>query len=85
MGLIKRLTVLFSLKIERVYMKSNAALRVCMNLNGLWKVFIHFYEFFPPLFRDFFYDIVAKNRYKWFGKQESCMLPTTEMKKRFLD
>ena len=67
-----------------IYSKSTAALRVCKSLNGLWKVFATL-RFLPVSFRDFFYDIVAKNRYKWFGKKESCMLPTKEMKKRFLD
>ena len=69
---------------QRIYSKSSAALRVCRNLNGFWKVF-SILRILPPSFRDFFYDIVAKNRYKWFGKKESCMLPTKEMKKRFLD
>src|SRR4051794_23064029 len=69
---------------QKLYSKSSAALRVCRNLNGFWKIFA-ILRFLPASFRDFFYDVVAKNRYKWFGRQESCMLPTKEMKKRFLD
>jgi predicted DCC family thiol-disulfide oxidoreductase YuxK len=69
---------------EKVYVKSSAALRICRKLNGYWR-FLTILKFLPPFLRDFFYDIVAKNRYKWFGKKASCMIPTKEMKKRFLD
>ncbi|MFP5109903.1 thiol-disulfide oxidoreductase DCC family protein [Neobacillus sp. C211] len=69
---------------EKVYIKSSAALRVCSKLGGAWRIFSIF-RFLPPLFRDFLYDIVAKNRYKWFGKEESCILPLPKWKQRFLD
>ncbi|WP_429472263.1 thiol-disulfide oxidoreductase DCC family protein [Neobacillus sp. B4I6] len=69
---------------EKVYIKSSAALRVCSQLGGAWRIFSIF-RFLPPLFRDFLYDIVAKNRYKWFGKEESCILPLPKWKQRFLD
>ncbi|MBT2736038.1 thiol-disulfide oxidoreductase DCC family protein [Bacillus sp. ISL-7] len=69
---------------EKVYIKSSAALRVCSQLGGAWRIFSIF-RFLPPLFRDFLYDIVAKNRYKWFGKEESCILPLPNWKQRFLD
>lgn len=68
---------------EHCYIKSSAALRICKKLDGGWKLFSTFLLIPPPL-RNVCYDIMAKNRYKWFGKQESCMLPTPEMKKRFL-
>jgi len=69
---------------QKIYFKSSAALMVCRNLNGLWKL-LTILRILPAPFRDFFYDVVANNRYKWFGKKESCMLPTKEMKKRFLN
>lgn len=69
---------------EKVYIKSDAALHVCRNLMGVWKI-LSFLHIIPPFIRDFFYDIVANNRYKWFGKKEYCMLPSPEWKKRFLD
>ncbi|SDN40721.1 thiol-disulfide oxidoreductase DCC family protein [Bacillus sp. OK048] len=69
---------------QRIYSKSSAALMICRNLTGLWKL-LNILRILPAPFRDFFYDVVAKNRYKWFGKKESCMLPTKEMKKRFLE
>jgi predicted DCC family thiol-disulfide oxidoreductase YuxK len=68
---------------DRSYRKSSAALRVCKHLNGAWKLFYIFLIIPTPL-RDYFYDLIAKNRYKWFGKKESCMMPTTELKDRFL-
>jgi predicted DCC family thiol-disulfide oxidoreductase YuxK len=69
---------------EKVFVKSSAALRVCLRLKGAWKM-LSILRFIPPSIRDFFYDIVAKNRYKWFGKKESCMLPSPQWKNRFLD
>ncbi|WP_040209150.1 thiol-disulfide oxidoreductase DCC family protein [Neobacillus jeddahensis] len=65
------------------YFKSSAALQVCKNLKGAWKLPYCLLVVPKPL-RDFFYEIIAKNRYKWFGKKESCMLPTPEERKRFL-
>jgi predicted DCC family thiol-disulfide oxidoreductase YuxK len=69
---------------DKVYVKSSAALRVCSKLVGAWKILLIF-QILPRSFRDFFYDILANNRYKWFGKKESCMLPLPEWKQRFLD
>lgn len=69
---------------QKVYLKSSAALRVSSKLDGAWGM-LSLFRILPPFFRDFLYDIVAKNRYKWFGKEESCMLPLPEWKERFLD
>jgi predicted DCC family thiol-disulfide oxidoreductase YuxK len=69
---------------ERLYLKSEAALRVCKQLNGFWKLFTIFL-IVPPFLRDFVYNIVAVNRYKWFGKNESCLLPSHKWKSRFLE
>lgn len=66
------------------YVKSSAALRICKNLHGAWKI-LYIFLFTPRSIRDYFYDFFAKNRYKWFGKQDSCMLPSPEIRKRFLD
>jgi predicted DCC family thiol-disulfide oxidoreductase YuxK len=66
-----------------VYDRSTAALRIAKRLSGgiqLMAVFL----IVPKFIRDFFYKIIAKNRYRWFGKQESCWLPTKELKARFL-
>ncbi|MGG0717802.1 thiol-disulfide oxidoreductase DCC family protein [Robertmurraya massiliosenegalensis] len=68
---------------EQCYFKSSAALRVCKNLKGAWKL-LYFLLVIPKPLRDFFYGMIAKNRYKWFGKKDSCMLPSPEERKRFL-
>ena len=69
---------------EKIYMKSNAALCVGKQLNGAWKLAPVFF-IIPRIIRDYLYDIIAKNRYKWFGKKESCMLPSPAWKNKFLE
>ena len=68
---------------NKCYFKSTAALQICKNLKGLWKI-PYFLLIVPRPIRDFFYGIIANNRYKWFGKRESCMLPSPDIRKRFL-
>ena len=65
------------------YIKSNAALEILKNLGGIFW-FAYFFKIFPQFIRDFFYDFIAKNRYKWLGKKESCMIPTLELRNKFL-
>ncbi|GAB6441155.1 hypothetical protein bcgnr5369_03580 [Bacillus cereus] len=65
------------------YLKSSAALRVSKNLKGAWKL-LYFLLVVPKPLRDYLYSVIAKNRYKWFGKKDSCMLPSPEVRKRFL-
>ena len=66
-----------------IYTKSTAAIKVAQQLNGLWKCF-YIFNLVPVFIRDGVYNWIAKNRYKWFGKQEACMLPSPAMRKRFL-
>jgi len=66
------------------YTKSDAALEIAQELGGLWRLSTIF-TWIPTSIRNSIYDFVAKNRYKWFGKQESCMIPTPELKAKFLD
>ncbi|HDR6217278.1 MULTISPECIES: DCC1-like thiol-disulfide oxidoreductase family protein [Bacillus] len=66
------------------YIKSDAILNICRNLKGIWKIFTIFILIPRPI-RNFCYEKFAKNRYRWFGKQEHCMLPSPEVRKRFLD
>ncbi|WP_226036848.1 thiol-disulfide oxidoreductase DCC family protein [Aquibacillus saliphilus] len=68
----------------KVYYKSSAALRVSRNLKGLWKL-ASVFRLIPRPLRDAIYRIVARNRYKWFGKRDECMIPTPKNKKRFLE
>ncbi|QNM86309.1 thiol-disulfide oxidoreductase DCC family protein [Polaribacter pectinis] len=64
--------------------KSTAALKVMQDFGGVWSLTTLLW-IFPEGFRNFVYDYIAKNRYKWFGKKESCMIPTPELKAKFLD
>lgn len=68
----------------KAYTQSSAALRICKYLNGGWKLFYGLI-IIPKFIRDFFYNIIARNRYKWFGKKETCMVPTPDLKERFLE
>jgi predicted DCC family thiol-disulfide oxidoreductase YuxK len=69
---------------NQYYQKSTAALKICRNLKGLSK-FLYILLIIPLPIRDFFYKIIVKNRYRWFGKKNICMLPLPNVKKRFLD
>lgn len=68
---------------EKAYVKSTAALRIFRHLRGVWK-YLYVFKFVPMLVRDFAYDLIAKNRYKWFGRIDSCKLPPPRIRKRFL-
>lgn len=68
---------------NKVYYKSAAALRICSHLNAPWK-WLYPLMVAPYPIRNLFYDLIAKNRYKWFGKKESCMLPPPDIRARFL-
>ncbi len=68
----------------KAYQKSSAALRVVRHLNGGWRLFTVF-KIIPTPIRDVIYNFIARNRYKWFGKRDSCMIPTPDIKSRFLD
>ena len=83
-GIPKGIESIIYIEKDKVYIKSSAALRISRKLNGYWR-YLTILSILPSSFRDFFYDVIAKNRYKWFGKKESCLLPTIETKKRFLD
>ncbi|MCS6832078.1 MAG: thiol-disulfide oxidoreductase DCC family protein [Flammeovirgaceae bacterium] len=69
---------------ETVYFKSTAALKIASQLDGFWKIF-GIFRLVPRPLRDAAYDLIAKNRYRWFGKKASCRIPTPELKTRFLD
>lgn len=68
---------------EKHYEKSSAALRIAKYLSGAYPLLFGFMVV-PKFIRNSVYDYIAKNRYKWFGKKESCMIPTAELKDKFL-
>ncbi|MBI1295885.1 DUF393 domain-containing protein [bacterium] len=68
----------------KAYTRSSAGLRVARGLGGLWAL-LYVFMVVPRPIRDAVYDFIARNRYRWFGRQESCMLPSKEIADRFLD
>jgi len=69
---------------EDYFIKSEAALKIANEFYGLWKL-IQVFRIFPVFFNDFFYDFIARNRYRWFGKKEECMIPTKKLNSKFLN
>lgn len=69
---------------EKCFVKSTAALRIARELSGLWPI-LYVFVIVPRPLRDWFYDAFAKRRYSWFGKRESCFVPSEELKARFLE
>jgi predicted DCC family thiol-disulfide oxidoreductase YuxK len=69
---------------DQYYTQSTAALRIAKHLSGFWPV-LYVGILVPPLLRNGIYAYIARNRYRWFGRKDQCMLPTAEIKKRFLD
>lgn len=67
-----------------IYTRSTAVLRIARRLGGGWSLFYGFI-IIPPFLRDGIYDIIAKYRYRFFGKQEKCMIPSPELSRRFLE
>ena len=67
----------------KAHTHSEVALRVAPRLDGFWG-WVRMFRILPAGFRDWVYNWVARNRYRWFGKQEQCMLPRPEWKDRFL-
>lgn len=68
---------------NQFYTHSTAVLKIAAQLAGFWKIFYGLIVV-PKSLRNFIYKIIAKNRYRLFGKQASCRIPTPELKKRFL-
>ncbi|MEQ6123861.1 DCC1-like thiol-disulfide oxidoreductase family protein [Pseudotenacibaculum sp. MALMAid0570] len=66
------------------YIKSAAALEIMKQFSGIWKL-TQIFTILPNSFNNIFYDFVARNRYKWYGKKESCMIPSPELKAKFIE
>ncbi len=69
---------------NKAFRQSTAALRVAKDLSGGWKL-LYGFIIVPKFIRDAVYNWIARNRYKWYGKREECMVPTAELRERFLD
>lgn len=68
----------------RYFVKSDAALSIARLLGKPWS-YLGALRIFPKRFRDAIYDLMARNRYRWFGKKNACMLPTPSLRARFLE
>ena len=69
---------------EELYQRSDAALRIVHHLNGIWPM-LGIFKFLPRLIRDALYNLVALNRYKIFGRTDSCMIPAEGIRARFIE
>ncbi len=69
---------------DQIFYKSRAALEIAKNLSGLWPV-TYAFIIIPAFVRDPIYDWIARNRYKWFGKRETCRFPSEEERAKFLE
>lgn len=67
----------------KLYERSSAALRIARHLRAPWR-WLRVLTIVPRPIRDFFYRVLARNRYRWFGKREECRVPTPELRARFL-
>jgi predicted DCC family thiol-disulfide oxidoreductase YuxK len=67
----------------KFYFHSSAALRIFFRMDGIWKLLIVFY-IVPKFLRDALYNFFARNRYKWFGKRENCIVPDEKIGAKFL-
>lgn len=65
------------------YYKSEAAIRIVKELGGMYS-FLSLFSVFPNAVLNYVYDYIAKNRYQWYGKKEACLIPTPELKAKFL-
>ena len=67
-----------------IYEKSSAALKISKHLSNGFHLF-NYFIIIPLFIRDSIYNLISKNRYKWFGRKDKCMIPTEEVKSRFLE
>ena len=66
------------------FQRSDAALKIVKHLDGAWSS-LYIFRFIPRIIRDGLYNLIARYRYTLFGKQDRCMIPTVELKARFVD
>jgi predicted DCC family thiol-disulfide oxidoreductase YuxK len=67
----------------KIYTQSAAALTIARSLSGLWPL-LYAFIIVPPALRNAIYNVISKNRYKWFGRRERCMVPTKGILKKFI-
>jgi predicted DCC family thiol-disulfide oxidoreductase YuxK len=75
---------IFLIEGNRIYSRSDAVLRIARGLKGGWPL-LSALRIIPRFIRDPIYNLIARNRYRMFGKKDQCMIPTQELKARFID
>lgn len=78
------MTTIIYLRQEKVHVRSSAILYILKDLGRFWQLLFVFI-IIPKFIRDAIYKIISRNRYKWFGKKEKCLIPSPELKKKFLE
>ncbi|HEV2439470.1 MAG TPA: DCC1-like thiol-disulfide oxidoreductase family protein [bacterium] len=78
------LTAIVLVADERVYVGSSAILEICARLGNPWRA-LAVLRVIPRPFRDFLYGFVARRRYRWFGKSDTCRVPAPDIKRRFIE
>ncbi len=68
---------------DHAYTQSDAALRIARRLSGIYPV-LYIAMIIPKFIRDRIYCFIASNRYRWFGKSQSCWMPSPDLSKKFL-
>lgn len=68
----------------KLYRRSRAVLEIARRMRRAWPL-MYVFVIIPGFLRDAIYNWIARNRYKWFGKQDTCRVPTPNLKSRFLD
>lgn len=81
---LKDIRTIILIENGKKYVRSTAALRIFKGLGRRWS-WLYVFILVPRFVRDGFYNWIARNRYRWFGKNESCMVATPELKKKFLE
>ncbi len=71
-------------KNNKAYSHSTGVLKAMLEIGGAW-LWVSIFYIVPPFIRDAFYSLIARNRYKWFGKFEACKIPSSEQRKLFID
>lgn len=82
-GAPEELATIVLLENGACYTRSEAVLRIARRLSGLWPT-LYVFKLIPRFLRDPIYNFIARHRYRWFGKRESCMLPEPGLRERFL-
>jgi len=69
---------------QNIFLKSDAAIEIAKLLNGFPR-YLQYFRFIPRFIRDIVYDLIARNRYRLFGKRDACMMPSAPLDKRFIE